>query len=451
MDKGYTTDHQRQLRWTSVLGLAVRAASAALALGSQIVLARCMRADQFGVYIIVVAWTTIVATMAGVGMPLAAIRFLPAYRMADDQPRLIGFVRRSCHLIAIGSTAGIVVFLAIALGDPVLGQHARAAIIGAPLIPLLAFAGLVAAIMQASLQPLRAEILNNIIRPCLVIISVLGMFHLRGDPVDAIWALAMTSAAALLALSAGLVMARRDIPRDDAGRPLYDQGRTWLASGLAFMVPMVSMAMIERVDTIILGSVAGGEEAGIYSVAARLSQMAGLAIVSVNALMAPMAAGLHARGDRAGLQRLLASAALLNTGLVLLIALGLVMLGPWLLAAFGPAFVAGAGTMHLLLIGQIAQAACGAAGGILALTGHNRPIVIVMPIAMLGHAGACLLVIPAFGQAGAAITGAITLALLSIAQTVIAARVLHVDTSILAGLRLLVRSGRLNAKSTERT
>jgi len=451
VDKGYTTDHQRQLRWTSVLGLAVRAVSMGLALASQIVLARCMAVDQFGVYIIVVAWTAIIATMAGIGMPLAAIRFLPSYRAAEDPSRLHGFVRRAGQIIVTGSTVGVVIFLAGALNDPILGQHFAAAAAGAPLIPLLAMAGLVAAIMQSALRPLRAEVLNNLVRPSLVIVAVVGVFHLRDGPVDAAAALAMTSGAALLALSIGILMARRDLPALASHKPIHDESRTWLASGVAFVVPMVCMSMIERIDIIIIGSVAGGEEAGVYSVAARLSQMAGLAIVSVNALMAPMAAALHARGERAELQRLLANAALLNAGLVLLIAVGLLLLGPWLLAVFGPAFVPGVGVMQLLLIGQVAQAALGAAGGILALTGHNRPILIVMPIAMMCHLGACLLVIPAYGQVGAAITGAATLGLLSLTQTVIALRVLGVDTSIVAGLRLLAVSGWSGAKRTERT
>lgn len=435
----------RQLRWSSVLGLGLRGAGMAMALVSQIVLARLMPAHDFGLYVVVVAWATILASIASCGLPFAAVRFLPLYRDREDWATLRGFAA----FALAGCLGGVLIaslgFLLWSGFDPMLSDHRATVLSGLWLIAPLSLSGLMTTWMQAALRPLRAEALSNLLRPALVV-TLVGMGAMaQGGTVDSTVALCLSSLAGLLALVPAAVNVARDLPRPLHGAWRCTPWRSWLSSGIALMLPMLSMMTIERVDTIILGAYAGPEAAGIYSVAARLAQMTGLALVSVNALMGPMAAELHGRGDHAGLRRLLANAAAMNLLLAGAMVGFLLLLGPWVLGLFGAVFTDGAGVMRILMVGQVAQAVLGSAAGLLGVTGHNRPVLIVLPLAVVVHAALCLWLIPGLGAEGAAIAGATTLAALSLVMTLIAWRVLGIDTSILGAARRLLDRARAPA------
>lgn len=430
------TRHER-LRWTSIAGLALKGGAILLALLSQIVLARAMSPSEFGAYAIVLAWVGILSLLAGLGMPLSAIRFLPAYRTTGATAELRGFVRQACLIGAIGSGTTTTAFLICSARDPAIAGGFANALGGAAMIPLLCFAALMTGILQSSFQPLRAEALANLIRPGLVILLVGSAAILLG-PISAAVALALTCAATLIALIPAVLVAFRPLPRGP-GAPIGRAERVgWVRSGVVFLVPLVCMMAMERVDTILLGAFVGVEAAGVYSVAARLAQMVGLGVAAVGALLGPLAAERLAGNDHAGLRALLANGALLNSGLGLGVALGVLILGPWLLSLFGPGFVVGTAAMNVLVIGQVAQALFGGAGIILALAGRDRALILTMLATFIGHVGLCLWLIPRHGQVGAAVAGALSLSIASLVQTVLVGLRIGVDTSILGGVRLLV-------------
>ncbi len=435
----------RQLRWSSVLGLGLRGAGMAMALVSQIALARFMPAHDFGLYVVIVAWTTILASVASCGLPFVAVRFLPLYRDRQDTATLRGFAVFALAGCLGGALVASVGFLLWSGFDPMLSDNRASVFAGLWLIAALCLSSLMTTWMQAAMQPLRAEALSNLLRPALVVILVGIGAMVQGGRVDATTALFLSSLAALLSLVPATVNVARDVPGPLHGAWNFAPWRSWLSSGVALMLPMLSMMTIERIDTIILGAYAGPEAAGIYGMAARLAQMTGLALVSVNALMGPMAAELHGRGDHAGLRRLLANAAAMNLLLVTAMVVVLLLLGPWVLGLFGAVFTDGAGVMRILMVGQVAQAVLGSAGGLLGVTGHNRPVLIVLPLAVVVHAVLCLWLIPGLGAEGAAIAGATTLTALSLVMTLIAWRVLGIDTSILGAARRLLDRARAPA------
>src|SRR5262249_57238002 len=102
-----------------------------------IVLARWMGASEFGRYSFAVAWITLLAYVATLGLPGAAVRFVAQYSAAGDWPNVVGLIRTS-SLIAAG--CGIAVALAGIPGVIWLGPHFVPGH-GAPLLGALASLG----------------------------------------------------------------------------------------------------------------------------------------------------------------------------------------------------------------------------------------------------------------------------------------------------------------------
>jgi O-antigen/teichoic acid export membrane protein len=188
-----------------------------------------------------------------------------------------------------------------------------------------------------------------------------------------------------------------------------------------------------------LAALVGAEEAGVYSVASRLALTAALALTAVLALLSPALARDLAGRDTARLQRGAALGAGLMAGLAFAVAAVLAAALPLLLPAFGPGFDAAAVPLLILLGGQVALAACGPAGALLALGGHNRALVAGALGAVILDILLCLVLVPVYGPVGAATATAATLVAQALVYAVVVRRVLGVDPTLLGALRVAWR------------
>ena len=372
-------------------------------------------------------------------MPLAAVRFLPSYAAADDQAALRNFITYGWRVTVLGSSAAAVLFVAVEYLLSVLQQRTVGVIAGAPLILLFCLTSLTTGMLQSIGMPLRGEAVANVIRPALIALLV-GFAAATLGRQEAPSALALTCVAAAVALALTLAPLRRAFTASGLLQYDRDAQRQWIASGLGFMASLGLMSIIERLDTILLGMLSGVEQAGVYSVATRLAVLVGFALAAVNARLSPMAAELLGRKDRTDLQVLLANGALLASGLSLGLALAIVAARPVLLGMFGPAFGAAAPVLVILAAAQWAQATLGSAGGLLGFDGRNRLVIAIMLAAVLLDVGLCLLLIPPFGTLGAALATATATVGCALGLAIAARRLLHVDTTLCAGVALLRRS-----------
>lgn len=422
----------------TVLALGLKGGIVVAGFGMQVILARTLGPEGLGVYATFLSLATVLSITGGFGMPMAAARFMPVYAASGQDARLRGFVAAAQRLTLASSALVAIGFCLIFVMFPALRDQLGPAIAAAPIIPLFGLGTLAAGELQALGQPLRSDLLMNLARVVMIATFVLlaGWF---GDA-DATVALWLTGLAALVAWMAAHIAARRAMPVPSAGPRSEDERHIWISAGMTFVLAMAAVSLIERLDTIMLGALVGAEAAGIYSVASRLALTVALATTSVLALMAPALARQAAARDRDGLQRTASLAVALALVLSLSVAAVLGGASPWLLPAFGPDFDAAAQPFAILLAGQVAVAACGSAGGLLALAGHNRALIVAAVGAVILDMALCLLLVPVFGPAGAAGATVATLLAQAVALSIVAWRVLGVDPTLLGAARFAWRS-----------
>ncbi len=426
---------------SSVFGLGLKAVGILAAWGAQVLLARTVGVEAFGIYATVVAWMTVLAVVAGFGMPLAAVRFLSIYRERADWAQFRGFLREAVRL-TVASWLGVAgVVLAVFAVVPALSPLWLPMAAGMPMVLLLGLSSLAFSVFLADQMPLRAELLSGGVRSVLLGVVVaglagLGVFAQLGD----VQAAALAMGATVLAIAIGLGLQCVWLAPVLAGRmrgpAVRGERAEWMASGLSAMVSVGAFALIERLDTILLSALASPAEAGPYSVVARLALMVSVALAPVAAVVGPRGAQFLARGDRAGLQRLMSQGALLTTGLGLSFALGLLVVSPLLLGLFGAEFVLGRSLLAVLLAGQVALALAGVAGGVLAMAGQNRILMAAMGATVVLDMVLCLVLIPRFGMYGAGMATSLALTANAALLVLAAARTVRVDTTIVGGLVL---------------
>ena len=231
---------------------------------------------------------------------------------------------------------------------------------------------------------------------------MVGFASVIVGPPGAALVVALTVLASAVAFAATAYAAWRVLPMAWHGERATTDRSAWIASGGTLLTSLVAVSLIERVDTVMLGTMAGPADAGLYSAASRLALLVGFAIAAVNALLGPMCAELHARDDWDGLRQTVAHGTLMASGTALVLSAVLLLFGRWLLHLFGPAFPPAAGALSILVLGQLALAVLGSGGGLLAIAGRNRVLMGVMVTAALADVALCFVLIPTLGMNGAA-------------------------------------------------
>ncbi len=423
----------RRLVFGSLFGVVVKGGGVILAFASQVVVARSLGVEAFGVYVTVIAWVMVLSLLGGFGLPLCAVRFLSVYAERGQWAEYRGFLRHAAKLTAVSSLAAGVLMVAVFLLVPPLRPILPHTLVGATLILLLAASALASASFLAAQMPLRADGLANVTRPLVLLVAV-GALVLLGSEVGPGLALALTVGAGFAALLLQLVVLWRVDGGHWRGVASTGDRRIWYSSGMAMLFTTTSYALMVKLDTIMLGSLISPTIAGPYDAASRLAQIIGMAAAPVLALLGPMSAQFLARGDRAGLQRILSRGAVLASLLAAVLGLALIVLAAPLLRLFGPDFVVARDALLLLAAGQVVIAVCGPADGVLAMAGRNRVLVVTMLIAVVADIGLQSVLIPQFGMLGAAMATVLTLSGVGVALAVCAWRQLHVDTTLIGGL-----------------
>lgn len=418
----------------AIATIAAKVAGAAGALAINIAVARILGADGYGIYAFGVGLGTTLAVVASLGMPFAAIRHVPDYLAQRDWSGIVGFTRASLLV----SLAGAAACAALLLLMPRLAGATPAVASGlawsAALLLPVTLGQTIATLLQARGHVVRPEIVQSAVRQgaTLVLLGALLLaFPGQVTPGTAIAATALANVGSALALAYMLRRIEAREPRE-AGR--YEL-RRWARTGGSVLLILVSAALNERVDVLMLGWLVEPAALGQYAAAARLASVATIALAGLNAAYMPRVSRAWAEGDRPGTQRLLQEVALLGVGLTGAMVLGAVALGEPALGLFGPEFRDAQSVLLLLLLTQCGIAVAGIASGLAVVAGLDHLALCGVLAGLAVNVLLNLLLTPAFGIVGAAIATLVALVGTQLAVALRCGQLLGLGTTIFALLR----------------
>ena len=422
-----------QARRSGLTVLAIRVAGAALAYGTQVLLARVMGQAGYGVFAIVWVWISILghASLFGVGQSIC--RFLPSYRVAGEFDLARGFLTAgailvltsACLIAAIGGLA--LWFGRELLPDLYVAPFAVALLV----LPVFALQDYVEGVARSFNWTALAIAPPFILRQGLIGLSM-ALAVASGAPTDPWVAVAATLLAttAALILQSGLLVRRlrRALP---AGARAY-RFRNWASVSLPIAFVDLTMSGFNYVDVLILGIFMPPQAVGIYFAATRIQAIVVFAQYAATAATAARFAEASARGDRAALQSLIQGTVRLTTLATASLGVAIVVAAPVLLALFGPGFEASFPVLVVLIGGAVVQSAFGPAEDLLNMLGAER----VCAVASLGALAIAValnfLLIPLYGVMGAASAMAIAAVARGMALAIAARLRLGLATHVLA-------------------
>ena len=282
-------------------------------------------------------------------------------------------------------------------------------------VPLLAALLLSRAMLQGLGRVVAAQIPYDVIRwaVTLVLIAIL-LVEGDGSPEAAIVAVLIGLA---ISLSVSVTLLNQFIARLPASEDEKNPNQSrWLSLAFPFLAIADFGIVGTELSTLLLGSLAGPREAGLYQPIAKSAPVMLLATYSIENVLAPRLVQKWEEGDLTGLQQLMRRSAFASFITTALITGAILLASPLIFLAFGREFAAYQSYFYWVGAAQIVNAMFGSSALLLAMVGDMASRLKGQVITLAIQASLAIILIPRLGAAGAVIslvTAIITWAILN--------------------------------------
>lgn len=414
---------------TWALGLKI--VGAGLNFGLQVLLARLMGVEEYGLFAYATSWLVVLSIPAQLGLKDLLTRYIPQYRVTGRPERLRGLLVFAAKSTLVASLCVALLFSLGLLLRPSFLSDQQISVLWLMLcvLPFFSLNSIRESCLLAFGKVASALAPESILRP--ILLATLSVFlYLSAGKLPAYQAWLLNIMAFVAAFVAGAVFLKKYLPQEIRFVEPDNAAREWLAVSMPMLLMMVLNVLLDQSGVLFLGAWRSASDVGVYAVCTRIVLLINLTLISVNAVLGPAISNLYHGGRLGELQGTLRTASRGIFFITLGWALFMLLFGRYVLAAFGPEFSRGYGVLGILMAGQIINASCGSVGLLLKVTGHQVAALGILAVAVIVHVGASIWLIPPYGVVGAAVASCLSLVTWNAAMLVYSCRYLRLNPSI---------------------
>ncbi len=426
----------RQVATGAGWSLASRLVVSALGLIVGVVLTRLLTPEDMGYYFLALSLVPLAVVLAGAGLGQLCVRYVAGHLAHGESVA----ARQSLGALwRLGLRCAALVALVASVLVALLGDNLFRGVSSASLSLILGVLIFVTTVQTLASESFRgfadmraASIHSGPVASLLTVVALLVVGASAGN-LDVEGALLVILLSTVVSASWGgkiLSQRVRALPRGPSlTTPPQLATRRILAVSLPLVATTALLAVLATVDLWVLGAVAPADDTAAYGVAVRTAALVGMPLMVIYGVLGPVIAGSYADGDRDRLERVLRVTVMVaSIPSAALVAVFVVAGGPLLAVVYGEHYRAGGLALALLSLGQLVAVVTGVCGLLLAMTGHQRVLLIVTAVSTISTVIALLVVVPMWGMTGAAIASALGLSAQNIGLMVAARRVTGVWT-----------------------
>ncbi len=410
------------------LGLTISAAGLTFING--VLLARLLGATGYGIYASAIGVVLLISAPLALGLDRLLTRDLAASGALGTWGRARGLIVRTVEVVLPVSLVAIVIvgfgagMLRGALSDEALPVLWLALL----MVPLLVLTALRRAITLGLQRIVSSQLPDSLVRPG-VFTLLLAAAYLTTGVLTALGAMTLNLVSVIVAFVFGLLLLWRQLPRDMRATPTEYETRRWMREAVPFALAATATTLMNQIDVVLVGALAGPTAAGLYSVAVRGAALALFGAMAVNTTLAPTAAQMWTRNERTRLQYVVTRAARGAFFFALGVAILLWLFGAQFLLLFGEDFSPAYSTLAVLAFAQIIDCGFGVGGLMLSMTGFQGLNFTSIAIAVVLRIAVGVALIPTLGALGAAVAAVVAITLMNVLATYFAGRRLGIDAT----------------------
>lgn len=323
------------------VSLCIRVAGVGLMFIAHVLIARSLDIEAYGIFSYVVVAIPMVSQLVDVGFRTSAMRYITQYKNKLTLKR--GFIIYSLKL-------SVLLGLVVAVGGFLIGQTTEfTPALNYLLQNVLWLAGcyailqVVTIILRAENRLVISQSLEQIGTPALLIGAVVLSWwnpswgDIYGFTVGYVLAI-------VVPMLLGLVLVLKHMPGSSSDDAL--PAREWVANSIPMGVSSAAVALMTRLDILILGVMVSPALVAVYAVVHRIGNLCLFPFQAVGIVTAPHIATMCHEQDSKNLKAMLKHATILSMVMSLILLAAIVCFGKYILALFGPEYV----DYHTLLI-----------------------------------------------------------------------------------------------------
>ncbi|NES22152.1 MAG: flippase [Symploca sp. SIO3E6] len=431
----YPGIHLQSLAHETVIALSIQIGGFLLAYLLQVFLARGMGETEYGVYAYVISWALLLSCVADLGFPDMVLRFVSEYKVQEASGMLRGVIQGSWFTVAaIGIGLSLIGTGVIWLmQDYVPFLYKTPLLIGVWLVPLFALHQLQLETARSLGDITLAYAPYRIFWPVLVAISAIFLleshYELAGSTMLGIAAFTMLS---VVILQFWLVQQRLNQTVEVAA-PIYAFSN-WIKVAAALWLMNAFLIIMSQTDIIVVGSLLGPEQAGIYTVGVKTAAWVSFVLGTVNMVTAPSFAQLYKQDKQEELQQLVTTSSIWIFWPSLIVAALIIIFAPNILSFFGMEFLSGSLLLRILVVAHLINSLFGSVCYLMIMTGHQNQSLVVSAVAAGLNLVLNCLAVPLLGAVGAAIVSLLTMTLWNVWLSILVFKHLNIKPSVFAVL-----------------
>lgn len=393
------------------------------------VLARWLGPSEYGTFAYMLSWIDILAMATGLGLASSVLRYVPQYRATGETGLARAHAAFGGILTLISSVlcAGMLSFTD---GVGVLRDGARGVwVAGVWAVPMLALLLYQMQLARSHGRVFVAYAPRMVLRHVAFLLALWVVMALAGgvSAETAMWVFT-GSLLAVVILQQALM---RNGAGDRAEIPAWRSWpvKEWMGVSLSLFGGSVLALLLQRIDLLMIGAYLSAEEVGFYNAASKTAGLTSFVVVAVNSVVAPQISAMNAKGERAGLEALVRRFSRYTLLATLAIAVGIGVLGRFVLSVFGADFLQSFVPLLILLSGYVVAAAVGLVLNLMNLTGHQNLVLRVYFVAVGVNVLTNFLLLPRFGMIGAAVATAFSMSVVNLMLFVLVRNRLGINPS----------------------
>ncbi|MBL4760629.1 MAG: oligosaccharide flippase family protein [Mariprofundaceae bacterium] len=388
--------------WVALL----RATSVLLLFLMNLLLARHLSVQEFGLFSFAFTMASACALFASLGFPIALMRLVPPALDVQNYPVVRGLLIKSYQITLLCSLLLALLMIPIAM-FMFSGETSQGLLYAAMLLPSLSLLVLHGGAFR-SIHYIRESVFWG--QLLLLLLMVLALEWVSINHIDtAVYV--YVGFASLIALI-GLFRLIYIVPNQVLASQSEYKTRTWLHLTLPMAVVAGFQFLIERVDVVLLGFLSDMQTVGIYHAASRIAVLISFILVTINFIFAPRLSSAFHAGDMQRFAALIQASIRWSSAAALPLLLAILIWPEYLLKLFGSDFVTGTTILQILALGQFVNALTGATGIALVMIDRQRLVAMGLLVAVSLQIILSVLVFPYYGASGIAlVTVAVSAAL----------------------------------------
>ena len=378
----------------------------------QILVARMVGAESFGIF----AFSWVLATCIGqfccCGFNETASRFLPAYIVANDLKRARGFIQFSGFFVftisSIVCLAGIA--LAVLLREYIPAPYFMPTLLGLTCAPLLCTTHLKENIAISRSLALRGLTPTYIVRPLLIIVFAAIMLYL-GLSANADTIMAALLVASISTLILQTVLLKNPLRSQLSSGKAVTEVRLWLSASLPLLFAQGFFILATSLDVFVLSGIVSAQDVGIYFAAAKIVACVSFVQMAVGSAITRRLSEANQVADRAAFAKHFERGQAMMLWPTLVGCTILALASPLLLRLFGSEFVSGTPIVVVLALGIIIQAAAGPIQERMVVLNQQKAVSVIVAVSLIFNLAASIALTLFMGLIGTALASVLSIAL----------------------------------------